>query len=79
MSQLKVLVISCFLLIFLSAATQATAQDQTLEKKAIDRGAAFLLSQQKPDGSWPHYEKVGMTSLIGLSLVRAGVPKNLPV
>src|SRR5262245_29583695 len=44
---------------------------------AIDRGVAFLLSRQDPDGSWPRreegtYEQTGIAALCTLALRHAG-------
>jgi RNA polymerase sigma factor (sigma-70 family) len=49
--------------------------------QAIQRGVAFLKSQQRPDGSWSEVEndaKTGMTSLVSLALLAAGEKPDSP-
>ena len=50
-------------------------------RDAMDKAVRYLKSQQKPDGSWPDYNEyeAGVTSLVTLALLEAGVPKDDPV
>lgn len=50
-------------------------------RRAIDRGIAYLKSQQMPNGAWPDSPPgipVGVTALSTLSLLTAGVPLDDP-
>jgi hypothetical protein len=39
---------------------------------AIKKGAAYLRSMQEPDGTWPFEGEMGLTALVGLSLLESG-------
>jgi len=60
----------------------ATAADVTADqvRQAIDRGVAYLLREQRPDGSWPDYQQMtgGKTALCVLALLNCGVPVEDP-
>lgn len=46
---------------------------------AIERGVAWLLAQQKPDGSWPGFEgrfDGGVTALSLLALLKSGIDRD---
>jgi hypothetical protein len=53
-------------------------------QQAIDRGVAFLRSQQDKNGIWPYNTfsvtggSVGATALVGLTLLECGVPADDP-
>ncbi len=49
-------------------------------QKAIDRSVNFLLSSQKEDGGWDDFSEYpgGVTSLVVLSLLTAGLPPDHP-
>ncbi|OJW05735.1 MAG: prenyltransferase [Planctomycetales bacterium 71-10] len=52
-------------------------------QQAIQRGVAYLKSQQQPDGSWPalknqHQHPAGTTALIAHALLTAGEPPDSP-
>src|SRR5437667_3872271 len=51
-------------------------------QQAIDRGVAFLRSQQDQNGIWPYPGvnggNVGATALVGLTLLECGVPADDP-
>jgi hypothetical protein len=49
-------------------------------RKAIDRGVAYLLSQQQKDGSWPEITGYtgGISALCTLALLNAGVEPDEP-
>ncbi len=57
----------------------ASAQGVSLElrvQRAIERGVAFLVKEQKPDGFWPGEDSThpgGQTSLAALTLVKSGI------
>jgi hypothetical protein len=48
--------------------------------RAIDRGVAWLRSQQKPDGTFPcdHWTPIGSTALATYALLKSGVPPGDP-
>jgi hypothetical protein len=68
------------------ADAEITPELQKQINEAIDKGQAWLVAQQKPDGSFqpltvvgtPAYQ-VGVTALVGLALIAAGEPKKGPV
>jgi hypothetical protein len=68
------------------ASADVTPELQKQINEAIDKGQAWLLTQQKADGSFqpltvlgtPSYQ-VGVTALMGLALIAAGEPKKGPV
>ncbi len=69
-----------FLLAFSRVALAELPVDEM--QKAIDRGVEYLISQQQPDGSWPHGlmgdpagANVGCTALCVLALRHARHPK----
>ncbi len=50
-------------------------------QRAIERGVAWLVKQQKPDGSWPGAEQDhpgGTSSLAALTLVKSGIGRDEP-
>jgi hypothetical protein len=49
-------------------------------RKSIERGAAYLWREQRPDGAWPDYLQYtgGKTALCTLALLNAGVPVEDP-
>jgi len=62
----------------------ASAQGVSLElrvQRAIERGVAFLVREQKPDGTWPGDEGThpgGQSSLVALTLVKSGLARDDP-
>lgn len=52
--------------------------DAAAIRKAIDRGCKYLLSQQRPDGTWGGHEGYpgGATALCVLALINSGVPAD---
>jgi hypothetical protein len=62
--------------------TYLSPEEQAQVDKAIDRGIAYLLSVQNPDGSWtatgetlPNHTD-GITALVGVTLLECGVKKD---
>lgn len=49
-------------------------------RESMEKAVRYLKSQQKQDGSWPDYAEfeAGVTSLVTLALLEAGVPKDDP-
>jgi len=49
-------------------------------RQSIDRGVAYLLREQRPDGSWIDYQSMagGKTALCTLALLNCGVPVDDP-
>src|SRR5262249_61729735 len=64
-------------LLAVALAAPARAADADAIQRAIDRGVAYLKSQQRDNGTWPH-EKTGATALAGLALLECGVPPDDP-
>lgn len=60
-------------------ATAADFSDQAVEQ-AIQRGVAYLKSQQAPEGNWPAYKDypMGTSALAAYSLLTAGVSVQEP-
>jgi len=62
----------------------ASAQGVSLElrvQRAIERGVAYLVREQKTDGGWPGDEAThpgGQSSLVALTLVKSGVARDDP-
>ncbi len=62
----------------------ASAQGVSLElrvQRAIERGVAYLIKEQKPDGTWSGDEQShpgGQTSLVALTLVKSGIARDDP-
>jgi hypothetical protein len=66
----------------LTSTAQAAERDPRVQK-AIDRGVAFVRSQQAPTGIWPYNAmgsgasgNAGATALVGLTLLECGVPAD---
>src|SRR5439155_7543220 len=70
----------------LSWPTPAAEKRNPKIQQAIDRGVAFLRSQQDQNGIWPYGAaaspgasgNVGATALVGLTLLECGVPPDAP-
>ena len=67
------------LLLTVAALLGATSLAQAVEKAnvdaAVEKGVAALKKLQRDDGTWP-YEKMGATSLAGLTLLECGVKED---
>jgi hypothetical protein len=64
---------SCFLVLL----APLRGADEAHIKRAIDKGAAYLKSNQQGDGRWKH-DEIGATALVALTLLECGVPANDP-
>lgn len=64
------------------AKAQADGQEISAEdvKQAMDRGISYLRREQQSDGSWPDHPGMsgGVTAIVTLALLNAGVPVNDP-
>jgi hypothetical protein len=65
------------LAVALLLAPAAPAADKAAIERAVDKGAAFLKSQQGQDGSW-NYQEIGATALCGLALLESGAKPDDP-
>jgi hypothetical protein len=59
---------------------ELSPEEQKQVDAAVQKGVAFLKSQQRPDGRWEqvHGHRVGPTALTALTLLEAGVPASDP-
>jgi hypothetical protein len=71
--------------ICLLASSALAAERNPKIQQAIDRGVAFVRSQQAPTGVWPYNAmgsgvsgNAGATALVGLTLLECGVPADDP-
>lgn len=68
----------CLLLGFITPSLPAQEIDPQKVSRSIETAVKWLKKQQKPDGSWQdwHTFTSGVTSLVTLSLLEAGVPPD---
>jgi hypothetical protein len=64
-----------------AASAQAGLSLELRVQRAIERGVGWLVREQRPDGFWPGEDEThpgGPTSLVALTLVKSGLPRDDP-